>query len=289
MERVTGGLAGNWCFRGGSSGTGRGGTLTGLRYIPVDSAKLYHLEAAFKADDAAATVYLGCACYDASKAYLSDVWVVTAATPGASWVRYQRIVGPTGHAALAANTAYIRVRAVLQYNAALVGKFAWVDDVRFVQMADQRPHVISAEFSKPLADGVATDVFSITTPSAPAGGHGGSWGLWLKVLVSDGLATSGVQASKVLTAYVHRSVRNDASAGVTGAVVEISESASVTTSAPNRDITTLTVSATEISEYQINIAVLAAHTGAQAAALNVVVFAELVWGQFPTPPVMAQL
>ena len=44
MERVTGGLAGNWCFRGGGTNANqRSGYLRQLCYMPVDESRLYNI------------------------------------------------------------------------------------------------------------------------------------------------------------------------------------------------------------------------------------------------------
>ena len=134
MVRVNGGLAGNWRLRGGQAGTGRGGNAIVWKYIPVDEDRDYYASAAFIANDPAATVFLQAFCYTAAKAFIAAVPIVDGATPGVSWVRYQRDIGPNGDVAWPANTRYARIRISLQDNRNLTGAFAYVDDVQFQQL-----------------------------------------------------------------------------------------------------------------------------------------------------------
>lgn len=134
VDRVNGGLAGNWRLRGGQAGTGRGGAATAWKYIPVDEDRDYYISAAFMATDVAATVFLQLNCYTAARAFIARAQVVNSVTPGTSWVRYQRNVGPNGDAPWPANTRYCRVRVFLQNNAALANAWAYVDDVQFGQL-----------------------------------------------------------------------------------------------------------------------------------------------------------
>jgi len=134
LTRVTGGLAGNYCMKGGQAGTGRGGYLITQRYFPVDADRDYYISAAFKGASANSRVYLGAVCYDANKVQLGSVYAVSAATPGISWVRYQRRIGPNGDVAWLANTRYARVRVILQHDVTLTNDWAYVDDVQLQQV-----------------------------------------------------------------------------------------------------------------------------------------------------------
>lgn len=134
IDRVNGGLAGNWRLRGGQAGTGQGGTAISWKYIPVDEDRDYYASAAFIANDAAATVFLQAFCYTAAKVFIAAANIVNSVAPGTSWVRYQRNIGPNGDVAWPANTRYVRIRVVLQFNGALTGAFAYVDDVQFQQL-----------------------------------------------------------------------------------------------------------------------------------------------------------
>ena len=72
VDRVNGGLAGNWRIRGGRAGTGSGGDLYSWKYFPVDEDRDYYISAAFITNNALATVSLGVACYTAAKVFIAD-------------------------------------------------------------------------------------------------------------------------------------------------------------------------------------------------------------------------
>ena len=160
VDRVTGGLAGNWRIRGGQAGTGQGGSAITWKYIPVDEDRDYYISAAFIANDAAATVFLQVFCYTAAKAFIGAANAVNGATPGTSWVRYQRNIGPNGDVAWPANTRYARVRVFLQFNGSLTGAFAYVDDVQFQQLKKTYSPLIR------LVQDVASDASQVFTAQA---------------------------------------------------------------------------------------------------------------------------
>lgn len=130
VDRVNGGFAGNWRMRGGQVGTGAGGYIVSLRFIPVSVSVDYNLGAAFIGSSVNSQIYLGCECYDAAKAGLGNVWTVGPVSPGVAWVHYQTVLGPAG-TAWPANTRYARVRCVLQSDATLTNDWAYVDHVEF--------------------------------------------------------------------------------------------------------------------------------------------------------------
>lgn len=133
VDRVNGGLAGNWRIRGGNAGTALGGAIESWKYFPVDEDRDYYISAAFITDNAAATVYLGCDCFNAAKGNLGQAYVVNNFASGTSWRRFQRNIGPNGDVAWPAGTRYARIRVFLQGNAAIAA-FAYVDDVQFGQL-----------------------------------------------------------------------------------------------------------------------------------------------------------
>lgn len=100
VDRVTGGLAGQYRMRGGQAGVGAGGALRSLRYFSVDENKDYYIAGSFITSGAAPTISLGCQCYDANHASLGYAYAVAAATPGATWTRYFPRIGPSGDAAV---------------------------------------------------------------------------------------------------------------------------------------------------------------------------------------------
>ncbi len=134
VQRVTGGLAGNWCIQGGNTGTDSGGLLYSLRMFPVDENRNYYASAAFKGSNATVVVHLAVLCYDANKNFLGWSYLAFNAVPGVTWTRYQRRIGPAGDVAFQANTRYVRVAIGLQRNDAEVNQSCYVDDIQFQQL-----------------------------------------------------------------------------------------------------------------------------------------------------------
>ncbi len=168
VDRVTGGLAGNWRIRGGRVGMGRGGPLVSWKYFPVDEERDYYISAAFIATDVAATVFLQMDCFTAAKALIGTVSAVNNAAPGTSWIRYQRNIGPNGDVAWLANTRYARVRIFLQFNAALTNVFAYVDDVQFGQLKKTYSPLIRLvqDVASDASEDFDKQVFTLWTNSA---------------------------------------------------------------------------------------------------------------------------
>ncbi len=168
IDRVAGGLAGNWRLRGGQAGTGRGGGATSWKYIPVDEDRDYYASAAFIANDAAATVFLQAFCYTAAKVFIAAANIVNNATPGTSWVRYQRNIGPNGDVAFPANTRYVRIGVALQYNVGLTGAFAYADDVQFQQLKKTYSPLIRLvqDVASDASHSFNTQVFAVWTNSS---------------------------------------------------------------------------------------------------------------------------
>lgn len=133
MERVTGGAAGNWCFRGGNSQpNARGGYLWQLCYMPVWESRLYNVYCCARSSTGAETFYFGAVCYSAARANLGIVNVVAAVAPPVAWTAYSGSIGPAGTVAWLANTRYARLFLWLQWNNALAANtFVYVDDVGF--------------------------------------------------------------------------------------------------------------------------------------------------------------
>lgn len=143
-----------------------------------------------------------------------------------------------------------------------------------------------AVFSKALVDNVATAVFTITTTNETGDNDSGTWACFMRSLIQDNVAPAGANAAaKAHEATFCRAMGG--AAGVNSAVSEVAETASAATAGAVRDIGTVTVSTSETGEYQVNVAILADHTGTGAAALVAVCEVTLIWYGFTTPPVLA--
>jgi len=136
LERVAGGAAGNWCFRGGNSAANqRGGYIWQLCYMPVDENRTYNLYSKAMSTTGAELLYVGCVCYTAAKAYLGVVSTVAGVAVPAAWTAYLGTIGPAAPPATVAwikTTRYARVFAWLQYSQVLAANtYVYWDDVGF--------------------------------------------------------------------------------------------------------------------------------------------------------------
>ena len=132
-RRVTGGMAGNYAFRGGNTGTAAGVYLLSLKYIPVDEDRDYYISWVHRGSVAAATLFVGVACYDAAKNYIGVAWGF-GGNAGVAWIRKQKRIGPNGNNPFTANTRYVKIFVYLQHNAALADAWVEIDDIQFQQM-----------------------------------------------------------------------------------------------------------------------------------------------------------
>jgi len=134
VTRVAGGIAGNWCIRGGQAGLGDGGYILSNEYQPVYENLDYQVDATFWGSDAKSEVALGAYCYDQDKTYIGTVWSITGWLPGITPVPRMTRIGPNGDVAWIQGTRYARIVVDLQTDASLTGNYAYVDDVQFGQM-----------------------------------------------------------------------------------------------------------------------------------------------------------
>lgn len=158
LERVAGGVVGNYAMRGGQVGVGAGSQIVTTDFYPVDETFEYFLSGVLWSNNAAATASLGALCYNANKTYLGAVWPLNAVAVPVAAVRRQVRIGPRGDATwwAAGGTRYARITAALQQNVALANAWVYLDDVQFRKLT-------------------ATTSPQITYTSATADHYGGSW------------------------------------------------------------------------------------------------------------------
>jgi len=142
--------------------------------------------------------------------------------------------------------------------------------------------------TKSLADDTPTSVALITTADQAGSADAGCYIATITLLIANatGAGTAGSTASKALTVQFARAMEATGT-GVTTAVIVVSETASAATNAAQRDIGTVTITTTEISEYQIAIQVQADHTGTLSSLLLCVMQIDLLWYGFLTAPVIS--
>ena len=166
LERVTGGMVGNYCMRGGQAGMGAGSQIVTTDYFPVDETQNYYLAAYIWSNDVLATVSLGALCYNANKTYLGAVWPLNTVGTLLAATKRQLRIGPQGDVTWwgAGGTRYARISAALQQNVARTGAWVYLDDVQFRQLT-------------------ATYSPQITYTSATADHYGGSQAFTLQAYV----------------------------------------------------------------------------------------------------------
>jgi hypothetical protein len=143
---------------------------------------------------------------------------------------------------------------------------------------------------KSVPDNSATSVFRIETTNESGDDDGGSYVCKVYALISHpGASDSPHSASKGFEAVFCRAVRNDGT-GANSTVTEIAETASAATTSSERDITTVTLSVVETSEYQIDVQFLVDLTGSSAqSTARVTCLVELIYYQFTTAPTITAL
>lgn len=164
---------------------------------------------------------------------------------------------------------------------------------RLVELETQElalPRVIEAVFVvSGIADNTATDVFRIETTDESGSTDAGTYAVYMHFLVTHAAgSTASNNAAKSLTCHYVRAVKNDGT-GVNGLVSEISETASAATTSATRDLSTVTVTVQENTEYSNDIQITIDLTGSGVATAHVVCYTRLLWQGFLTSPVLTQL
>lgn len=137
-----------------------------------------------------------------------------------------------------------------------------------------------------LTNATATTVLTITTTNEAGDTDGGAYIVNVKGMVSNGAAANNTYvASKSFYGTFTRSIGRTGE-GVNSAVTEVYESASAATNPAGRDIGTVTMTVTEVSEYEIAVQFTVNDIGG-SPQLRMTFEAELVWYGFLTAPVMS--
>lgn len=135
-----------------------------------------------------------------------------------------------------------------------------------------------------IADNSATGLFAITTTNETGSADGGTYSVKVRANIQHGAASTHT-AVKYFECYWVRAMR-ETGVGTNSAITELVESASTATNAAEKDISTVTATVTETSEYvnQFNIQIDLTGTGVTTAVVNYDV--ELIWN-FTTAPTIA--
>jgi len=141
-----------------------------------------------------------------------------------------------------------------------------------------------------IADNTATSFARITTVDEAGNTDAGGYVVFVKGMVSHNVTTStnSNQAAKSFYATFAR-VQQAAGSGGNSAVSEIIESASAATNAATRDISTVTLTVLETSEYLNDLQILIDLTGTTVTTGQVIFEITLMWYGFLTVPTITAL
>jgi len=143
---------------------------------------------------------------------------------------------------------------------------------------------VEADIYKDTVDNSATAVFTITTTNEAGDKDAGVYSVLVHAVgYANKDAASATEASRGYLGAFTRAMRADGT-GVNTAVTEIYESASAATDAGTRDVTTVTMTVAETSEYVQTVSFLVDVTSGNPGVL---VHVELIWSGFTTPPTIA--
>lgn len=158
------------------------------------------------------------------------------------------------------------------------------------QEAPSLANVIERSFFKTgITDNVVTSVFRVATVDETGSTDGGGYAVFVHALVGHALANNaGNAAVKSFTAHYGR-VMISSGAGVNTAVSEISETASAASTGATRDISTVTMTVVETSEYNNDVQFQIDLTGSGVTTAQVICFVRVIWYGFLTPPTLSQL
>jgi hypothetical protein len=189
-RRVTGGLFGHWCLRGGQAGTGAGVIVASHKMMPVaEEEENYVLRGWFKSSSGTGRISFGLACYDTNKTLIGLITPYNNRVEPAAWERLEATFGPEGDYTFPAGTRYVRVYIDLQNDSSLTGEYAYVDDVKFRQRtftpaeSPEEWFQVTDIGTKALGDNAFTDIFQVTISGAAFSPNRGmlSGHLWVSV------------------------------------------------------------------------------------------------------------
>lgn len=138
-----------------------------------------------------------------------------------------------------------------------------------------------------VPDNSATGIFTITTTNETGDVDAGSYSCLIKLNIGhNDVVNSGDNSAKFWMGSFSRAMKNNGT-GVNSAVNAITSAASAATNSAVRDISTVTVTVTETSEYVMTVNVQVDLTGSAASTAIVTADIELIYSTFTTPPVIA--
>ena len=134
-----------------------------------------------------------------------------------------------------------------------------------------------------ISDNTATTVFTINTTNETSN-DGGGYSCHVHAVIGHGITSSATDlAAKSFTAQFCRVIKASGT-GVNSAVSEAVETASASTTPASKDISTVTMTVVETTEYANAVQFTVDLTGLVISTAQIALVVELVWWGFETPP-----
>jgi hypothetical protein len=142
---------------------------------------------------------------------------------------------------------------------------------------------------KQTTAGSATPVFSITTTNETGDNDAGSYGCIVITEAAHSATTSSTNVASMLNMAAFTRSQRDTGAGTTSYEFQVFQTASAATDAAVRDVTGIALTATESSEYVVNVELNVGLNGSATVNPFVNCFVILIWQTYATPPTITAL
>jgi hypothetical protein len=140
-----------------------------------------------------------------------------------------------------------------------------------------------------IADNTATSMFRVTTTDETGNADGGGYAVFVRALVGHALVNNTGGAAAGAYTFAFSRALLGAGTGANSVITAVAPAGTATTSAPARDIASVTASLVETSEYQNDFRLTIDLSGSSVSTANVVLEVTLLWYGFSTAPVLSAL
>jgi len=142
--------------------------------------------------------------------------------------------------------------------------------------------------NKSVTDATATDLFRISTTDETTN-DGGTWSAILTCHIANNSSPSASSGAVKIARFAFCRAMDSAGTGGLSAVTEVFETGSAASSAPARDIGTVTVTTTENSEFTTDVEINVDGTGGSAAILTVIADLQVFFFDFTSEGSITEL
>jgi hypothetical protein len=140
-----------------------------------------------------------------------------------------------------------------------------------------------------IADNTATSLFRVTTTDETGSVDGGGYAVFVRALVGHALVNNTGGAAAGAYTFAFSRALLGAGTGANSVITAVAPAGTATTSAPARDIASVTASLVETSEYQNDFQLTIDLSGSSVSTASVVLEVTLLWYGFTTAPTLTAL